>query len=86
MKILNLPDVLPVLQPHHRYPNSKHFIELTEGVRTGFRIRIRVGSVFTDPDPCWIRLHWIQIRILNTDPDPGVQKALFLRKKVIESL
>jgi len=34
-------------------------------------IRIR------DPDPYWIRIqsdHWIRIRNLNTDPDPGGQK------------
>jgi hypothetical protein len=31
----------------------------------------------SDPDPYWIRIqsdHWIRIRNLNTDPDPGGQK------------
>ncbi len=38
-----------------------------------------VGTVpsVSDPDPDWIRIqsdHWIRIRNLNTDPDPGGQK------------
>jgi hypothetical protein len=31
----------------------------------------------SDPDPYWIRIqsdHWIRIRNLNTNPDPGGQK------------
>ncbi len=37
----------------------------------GLQIRV------PDPDPDWIRIqsdHWIRIRNLNTDPDPGGQK------------
>jgi hypothetical protein len=37
----------------------------------------KIFASVSDPDPDWIRIqsdHWIRIRNLNTDPDPGGQK------------